>query len=173
MINLDLVIQPPEYLEIPPNEPAIFLNGPIQGTTDWQKEAIEIIHWGNPGIWIFNPRRDTPFNSDDQKEYKRQVHWELFYRDLISHRKAGVNLFWLARERWHDHERPYAQTTRVETGASLVEKKYAGAKIVFGAEEGYSGIKYIYEAIEFYHFKIIIHDNLVATCNEALKLLKS
>ncbi len=173
MINLDRVIQPPERLEIPPNEPVIFLNGPIQGTSDWQKEAIEIIHWGNPEIWIFNPRRDIPFAENDQKEYQRQVRWELFYRDLISHRRTGVNLFWLARERWHDHERPYAQTTRVETGVSLMEKKYAGAKIVFGAEKGYSGVKYLDEMFKFYCLEVVIHDNLVATCNEALKLLKS
>lgn len=172
-MNLERVIQPPERPEIPPNEPAIFLNGPIQGTSDWQEEAIKIIHWGNPQIWIFNPRRDQPFATGDQKEYGLQVHWEIYFRDLISHKKTGINLFWLAKERYHDSTRAYAQTTRVETGISVMERKYSGAKIILGVEDGYTGARYLREVIKHYCPEVIVHDNLMATCNEALKLLKS
>lgn len=155
-----LVIRPPEQAEI--DNPIIFLAGPIQGASDWQARAIEILHSANPDLVIASPRRDS---FGERFDYREQVDWETEYL-----RRAGFNgviLFWLAKEQEQIPGRSYAQTTRFELAEWVTEHKYTGAKVVIGIEEGYSGARYVRHRLREYD-GIPVVDSLETVCQEAL-----
>lgn len=87
------IYTPVEYIESEITKPVIFLAGPIQGSSDWQSEAIKIIKNATRRAIIASPRKDYLGKSFD---YGTQVDWETFHL-----RRAGQNgaiLFWLPRE---------------------------------------------------------------------------
>lgn len=166
---MERVIHPTDYREIS-NSPLIYLNGPIQGATDWQAQAIEIIQKLDfqGSIVIANPRQEY---LPGHFVYEEQVRWERFYRD--SARNNGVNMFWLAKEAEHDPKRAFAQTTRFELAESLGWYLSRGikhpSKIVIGIEGGYFGARYIRYVVSHDYSDeggevIPIYDSLEYTC---------
>jgi len=169
---MERVVGPTNYNDLS-NLQVLFLNGPIQGAPDWQKEAITIIHDLDclKSIWIANPRRDyLPGTFIPEEQYR----WERVHREIA--RNKGVNLFWLAKEVSHHPERAYAQATRFELAESLGwylkrSLKYP-SKMVLGVEKGFSGERYIKFAIdEDYsndYDRIQAHSSLEETCKAAV-----
>lgn len=130
------VIYPPA--ELNRGGKLVFLAGPIQGTGDWQKEAIRILRETAPEVNIANPRRGKLENDFD---YAEQVDWET--RHLAQAGRDGVIFFWLARETVHDPRRAYAQTSRLELGEWMSASARNEAQLVVGIEEGFFGARYI------------------------------
>ena len=154
-------------------EKMIFLAGPIQGTKNWQENAIkwlELSYKGEDELIIANPRRETPIGF----KYEDQVDWESFHLNY-----SDVILFWLAEETKHFCDRAYAQTTRFELG-----EWFDSEKVVIGANLSFPGLKYIKYKIEEFNksylqplpgyidSKMIPYSNsLLRTCCDALEML--
>ncbi len=160
------VYTPTNYIEQEVMSPVIFLAGPIQGTGDWQSDAIDIIHTQRPDIIIASPRRDY---LPGDFVYDRQVDWETFH--LRKAGKDGTILFWLAKELDHDCNRAYAQTTRAELFEWKVRHERDGAKLVIGIEEGFSGAKYIQRRFSQDCPQVPILETLIQTCQSAISLI--
>lgn len=160
------ILTPPEYKEL--SGPSIFLAGPIQGTSDWQAEAIKIISLLNDKVAIFNPHRDY---LDNEFVYEKQVDWETHYLRMAGNN--GVILFWLAKEHTHDPERAYAQTSRFELAEWKMRHERDGAKLVVGIEDGFSGARYIKRRLSQDCPNIKICSSLQETCEKAVALLNS
>ena len=124
------VYTPTNYIEKTVVHSVIFLAGPIQGAVDWQSTAIELIKKENPHIIVANPRRRC---LDGEFDYEAQVDWETFH--LRRAGENGVIMFWLPKETDHDHNRAYAQTSRVELGEWKVRHERDGVDLVIGIFE--------------------------------------
>ena len=162
MANGKIIISPDQ---IETDGPMIFLAGPIQGSRDWQDEAVEIIQKLNPEINIASPRRKS-FNENFV--YEDQVNWETKY--LRRSAKNGIIMFWLAKEAEHNPERAYAQTTRFELAEWKVRHEHDGTKVVVGIEDGFTGAKYIKFRFPQDCPDIPILSSLKDTCKRAVEL---
>ena len=125
------LITPPNYKDIPPNAPLVFLIGPIQGTSDWQSPAAWWLLDRLPNLFVASPRskmwrEDLPCTEKDRL-YKVQTHWEHTYIREVMNRvidppkgvaRAAIVAF-CAKEEVHDPSRAFAQTTRYEIGKIL------------------------------------------------------
>ena len=129
------LILPPYYTSV--RGPLIFLGGPVQGTYDWQADAIEIIQKKTPEIHIASPRR---MRIGDDFNYEDQVRWEGLYMEYG--RVNGVNLFWLAKELYPIPGRAFAQTSRQEIAEQRAKHEQGEKNLVVGIEQGFSGSRY-------------------------------
>jgi hypothetical protein len=159
------VFVPPEHVSS--EQRVIFLAGPIQGASDWQSYAINILTTLKPNICIASPRRE----KFEGVNYDEQVDWET--ENLRKAGKNGVIMFWLAKESEQIQERSYAQTSRAELFEWKVRHERDGAKIVIGIEEGFSGSKYIRRRFGQDCPDVPILDSLEETCKKALETIES
>jgi len=157
-------IYPPKITETA-SQPIIFLAGPIQGTDDWQKQAVQYFKTRLPNnsnainhLIIANPRCPTWHHH-----FSEQVDWESHYLNLAA--QQGVIIFWLAKETTHMCERAYAQTTRFELAEWVTKNPSA---VVLGIEDGFPGAKYIRHRLN----TLNIYANLTEVCDAAIKQLK-
>ena len=157
---------PPEYAET--DMPIIFLAGPIQGTSDWQTHAIEIIHSLGPDAQIASPRRPI-FDRDE--DYSVQINWETHH--LRNAASNGVIMFWLAKETEHNPERAYAQTSRAELFEWKVRHERDKVKLVVGIEDGFSGARYIRHRFSQDCPDVPILDSLEETCRTIFEILQA
>lgn len=150
-----------------PDEPIIFLAGPIQGALDWQSEAISIIHTIEPNIVVANPRRQY---LDETFDYDAQVEWEL----CLLHEASGYGciIFWLANEAVHHCQRPFAKTTRVEFGFFMAKHQILGSNIAVGFDVNFSGKDYFTHLIKKYGHGLSIHHSLERTCRAAIEICR-
>jgi hypothetical protein len=166
--------QPPEYAEIPDNQPVLFLAGPIQGAPFWQKEIIRYLQTPDRTdevVHVTNPRRDGPLEGNfGEEKYLEQVTWEEFY--LLRAAEFGGIIFWFAKKdpsQPYEPGRAYAQTTRIELGEALGWKRYKPSiNITIGIEPGYSGSeRYIRFKARQHNLKVYSH--IGDTCLDALR----
>ena len=158
---------PTQYIEQENKQPVIFLAGPIQGASDWQRAAINLIHEAKPDVTIASPRRDYlpgTFN------YAEQVDWETHHLQRAG--ENGAILFWLAKEQEHVPGRAYAQTTRAELFEWKVRNERDGAKLVIGIEDGFSGAKYVKHRFSQDCPAVQITDRLEEACTKAIELIR-
>ena len=89
------LIQPPDPLQVEPNEPVVFLAGSIDmgNTTDWQADLIRSLE--DCHCLVLNPRRknwDSTWPSDASfTPFREQVQWE-----LAAMEKAGLIAFYFS-----------------------------------------------------------------------------
>ena len=159
------VIYPPENYDS--GKKIIFLAGPIQGSRNWQKDAIDIILKSKVDVDIANPRREY---LNNEFVYEAQVDWETKFLNKAG--ENGVILFWLAKEEKHYCERPHAQTTRFELAEWKVKHQLLGRNIVLGIEEGFTNKRYITRRFTQDCPSVKICSTLEETCKEALSLIK-
>jgi len=170
-----MIIRPPERPRISKDDFVVFLAGPIQGTFDWQSQAIDYLSKrllnsfnysiSESNFHIASPRRltiDTEFRT---KKYNEQVDWECFWLNRAA--ANGVILFWLANEDEHDCKRAFAQTTRFELSEWKYKYEQNKTDIALGIHKDFSGRRYI-----VYRFlkdcpEVPIHDTLEQTCDDA------
>jgi hypothetical protein len=163
-MNTNNVINSPKIVEV--DKPVIFLAGPIQGASDWQVEAIKIIHDIDPQVIIANPRRDyLPGDFDHGK----QVDWETHFLRLAG--KSGVVLFWLAAQTTETPARAYAQTTRFELAEWKTRHEFTGAKLTLGIEDDFGNARYIRRRFGQDCPEVLIAETLEETCHNAVDLL--
>lgn len=160
------IFYPPDQILVG-EQSLVFLAGPIQGTTDWQSRAVELIGSLAPGVAIASPRREY---LPGDFVYSAQVDWETFM--LRQAAENGVILFWLAKETEHNPERAYAQTTRFELAEWVTRAQFdRNVRIVIGIEEGYSGARYVRHRLGQDCPWIPICDSLFKTCSAAAELI--
>ncbi len=115
-------------VKIIPNQPVVFLAGPIRNAPPWRDEVIETLLEKNLNIFIASPSRTIsdklrPHVEIDNKEYEvfeRQRAWEQYYLDAAS--KNGCILFYLPKESETKEvpDKIYAHITMLELGEWLV-----------------------------------------------------
>lgn len=155
-----------------PENPVIFLAGPIQGAADWQTRAVEFLAKGDiQDLTIACPRTEGPWHGC----YNEQVDWETRY--LAAAGKRGCILFWLAKENEHNCDRAYGQTTRFELGEwfgrTSVFMVSTPANIVVGIEEGFTNARYIRRRLYSDRLaRIGVFGYLEETCKQALFLVE-
>ena len=151
--------------------PLIFLAGPIQGAYRWQDTAVDLIQAAAPELYIASPRRASEEGEFGVEKYNGQVDWETYH--LRKAGEDGVIMFWLAKEFEHNCKRAYAQTTRFELAEWKMRHEYAGAKLVVGIEEGFTGAKYIHRRFPQDCPEVQLCSTLEETCREAVKLART
>jgi len=167
------LILPPTYLELI-DAPLIFLAGPIQGAARWQDKAIDYIINNAPELYVASPRR--PLNAKFQKKdfspemYDEQVDWERYH--LSKACENGAILFWMAKEKEHNCDRAYAQTTRLEFGEHKKLHELLGVKIAVGIEERFTNERYIRRVMSQDCPEIKIYSTLEDTCDEVIRLAR-
>lgn len=159
-----LVVAPPDYPDLA--GPLVFLAGPIQGTADWQAEAVRLLAALAPDLHVANPRRDYPPGTF---EYAAQVDWETHHLRYAG--RHGVILFWLADEVAHDCGRSYAQTTRFELAEWKVRHERDGAKLAVGIDRQFSGARYVRRRFAQDCPGVPVLDTLADTCRATITLL--
>lgn len=157
------LVTPPTYLDL--DGPLIFLAGPIQGTSDWQAAAIQMIHQLAPEIHIANPRHEL---INEKFDYDAQIQWDTYY--LHQAAQEGAILFWLASEEVPTPGRAYAQTTRFELAEWKIRHERDGARLVVGISANFSGRNYIKKRFSQDCPSVPLCSTLQATCEFAVQL---
>jgi len=155
------VYEPLEYYKR--NEKlAIFLAGGIDRAPDWQKDAIAYIKkkYSKLDLAILNPRRSTPFTTEDYEARSEQVSWEFMHL-----RYANVILFWFP-------ENAPCTTSLFELGYWLNT-----SKVVIGINPGHYKERSVTRQIEFLNesrigIKVEVASSLDVTVDNAMKFLR-
>ncbi|HEX2614916.1 MAG TPA: nucleoside 2-deoxyribosyltransferase domain-containing protein [Nitrososphaera sp.] len=165
---------PPQFANLPDEEPAIFLAGPIQGAPDWQEKAVKTFRkidlpWP---LHVFTPRVPRVSSSQEiSHSYERQVMWEK--RHLEKARDIGAVLFWFAAKDDslpYPEGRAYAQTSRIELGRVFGWRDLMATTIAMGIEPGYQGsVNYIKSMADEYG--IHIYDDLASLCRASVHFM--
>jgi hypothetical protein len=161
---MGMLVMPPQYPAL--RGPLVFLAGPVQGSADWQHDAISYLTAPALDLNIASPRRSYLPGTFD---YGAQVDWETHH--LRRAAEKGVILFWLAAEREHDCNRSYAQTTRFELAEWKVRHQRDGARLVVGIEDGFSGARYIRRRFTQDCPAVPIVTSLEDACDQTIKQL--
>lgn len=133
-------IQPAEIINLPADEPVIFLGGPIQGAPRWQYDARDIIHDIHEDIIVASPRKGY---APGTFQYHKQVDWEGYYLDRAGN-GIGTNMFWLPAQAEQTPGRSYGQTTRIEIGEWLTKcSNDPSINLVIGMPGGFGNERYI------------------------------
>jgi len=140
-----------------PSGPMVYLAGPIQGSANWQMEAIQILDDLAPELHVASPRA-----KDFKGGAERFLAWE--QQALVRAAADGVVLFWLAKETKHHCSRPYAANARFELGELAVKAATGLLCVVVGIEQGFPGGKYLQRRLTLSYPQIPICRTLRQTC---------
>ncbi len=135
--------------------PLFFLAGPCSGGGDWHKDLANLLLGHVGDCIIVNPSWDYDERHPHYKYrmvcvryFEHSLDFEIFYLDQAAEFwDRGSIIFWLAcesKERPRDDGEHYARDTRGEVGewrGYLRCKPHA--RVVMGAEEGFSGLSVI------------------------------
>lgn len=151
--------------------PAVFLAGPVKGAFDWRDEAIVHLRSKAVDLNICTPQRDGGVHKFSEEDYQQQVEWEGRYLRRCA--AEGCVLFWLPAEQQNGPPAAgcYAQTTRFELGEWLARSRTDRVALAIGAEEGYSGYRYLRSRLEQDFPEIELCHTLAETCQRAIDLL--
>ncbi len=145
--------------------PMIYLNGPIQGTGDWQTEAITHLGTLAPDVHVASPRAKQ-FTGDPDEH----LSWQTIYQDHAA--QNGVLLVWLSAESKHRCNRAYAQQARFELAEWAVKSQFNPAiKLVVGIERGFGGANYLRRRFTLTFPHVPLCRTLRQTCATAADLL--
>lgn len=144
--------------------PYIFLAGPTYRAPlrekSWRWEALKLLDGFDGGAYV--PENKDVAQIFDEKDYEKQVAWELQALSL-----ATVVLFWVPR----DMKYLPGMTTNVEFGWMLGQSDpYRAAPIVLGFPEGAPHMRYMSELAR--RFDIGVFHTLEETVNAAVNLAK-
>ena len=159
------LFRPPKQPDTPVTRPLIYLNGPIQGCPDWQREVIKQIGHltevdvASPRVAKFSGKLDD------------QMRWEITMQEITA--KAGVILWWFPRETSHRCNRAYAQAARFELGEWAARSKAGLARIVVGFERGFTGGPYLRRRLTVGYPNIPICSSLRQICAVAVELART
>lgn len=146
--------------------PLIYLAGPIQGSVDWQSEAIDALGDLAPDVHVAS-QRGANFKGGMDK----QLVWERACIDRAA--RDGVILFWCARETNHRCNRTYAAQMRFEMGEWMVKATLGLARVVVGIEKGFTGGPYLQRRFLLDFPSVPVCRALRQTCVAAVEKLQS
>lgn len=158
-------ISPPHFG--PVDGPLVYLAGPIEGAPDWQAEAVARLAALDPSLNVANPRRELAPGEELASE---QIDWETGY--LRRAEDNGAVLFWMAAERDHVPWRAYAQIARAQLFEYKARHELAGARVVVGIEENFSGGTYIRRRFEQETVGVPLFRSLEECCVAAAHLAR-
>lgn len=156
------ILHPPDIVPVE-TWPMIYLAGPVNGTTNWQYDAIDIIGKFNASVSIANPRCSM-FHGDFDKEFI----WEDFYMDAAAHN--GAVMFWFPRETYHRCDRTYAANARFQLGTMAMLTRFANVRVVVGFATGFTGAAAYSRMLRNRYPAVPICRTLQQTCAVALEL---
>lgn len=174
-----IILRSPDYEDVD-SQRLVFLGGPIQGASDWQKEAIRFLLDNlSDRYTIASPRSLRTI-----EEYYGQMEWEHYHLQ-----RAHTIFFWLPcplslsfSERLRVlfsgiPPRPYAQTMWFELGWFTCYCRHFTDKVnlVVGMEHGFPNGRYITHVLNNKDFskKIPIEEDLTLALKKTLHILKS
>lgn len=146
--------------------PLIYVNGPIQGAVDWQREAVDILGEFAPDVHVASPRA-LAFNG----KFEDQLAWQTTYIERAA--QSGVILFWFPREAFHRCNRAYAQQARFELGEWAARSRAGLARVVVGIERGFTGGPYLRRRLALAYPNIPLCSRLRQTCAAAAELAQT
>lgn len=161
-------ITPPFSIQQPDN-PVVFLAGPVQGAHDWQSEVAEVLLENEPSLSIVSPRGPEGLYQPPSTWLtdEEQTPWEKHHLRLA--RDSGVLAMWMAAQDYDTPGRAFAQTSRIEFGRIAGWLDYnPSVHFVFGVHPGYRGgnRRYFEEVCD--EFAIPVQDKLDEWC-EAIR----
>jgi hypothetical protein len=142
--------------------PLVYLAGPIQGSVNWQAEAIEILGELAPDIHVASAR-----GPDFRGGVERHLSWEQLFLERAA--RDGVILFWCARESTHRCNRTHAAQMRFELGEWAVKSSVGLARLAVGIERGFTGGPYLQRRFTLSYPSIPICRTLRQTCAVAIE----
>ena len=145
--------------------PLVYLNGPIQGTNDWQADAIAILGDLAPDLHVASARARSFAGGPEKHMIWEQAFIERSARD-------GVVLFWCARETSHRCNRTYAAQMRFELGEWAVKSSAGLARLVVGIERGFTGGPYLHRRLTLSYQNIPVCRTLRQACAVAAELAR-
>jgi len=145
--------------------PLVYLNGPIQGTDDWQAEAIAILGDLAPDLHVASARARSFAGGPE-----RHMAWEQAFIERGA--RDGVVLFWCARETRHRCDRTYAAQMRFELGEWAVKSSIGLARLVVGIERGFTGGPYLHRRLTLSYSNIPVCRTLRQACAVAAELTR-
>jgi hypothetical protein len=164
-------------LLVEPNQPVMFLAGPIRNAPKWHHEAIRHALKANTNTFVAVPIRDVPddirpFVIADiaQPTFERQRAWELYY--LEKARNNGCVVFWLPKEAdvKEFQDKIYAHITMMELGTAIgLYSLMPAIKMVVGTDGEFPEWRTI--KLDLDEQEIPICYSLEETINTALKLI--
>lgn len=113
-------VEAPNYIDLPEDQPSIFLGGGITGVEDWQAKAISRLQ-GLGDITVVNPRRKNFNVNGGFDQTREQIKWEHYYLDKVSQ-----VMFWFSNE-------TIQPIVLFELGARMREYKW---RATYGGKEG-------------------------------------
>jgi hypothetical protein len=145
--------------------PLVYLNGPIQGSQDWQAEAINLLGDLAPDLHVASPRAKS-FTGGPEKH----MAWEQAFIERAA--RDGVVLFWCARETKHRCDRTFAAQQRFELGEWAVKSSAGLARLVVGIERGFTGGPYLQRRLALSYPNIPLCRTLRQACTAASELAR-
>jgi hypothetical protein len=145
--------------------PLVYLNGPIQGSLNWQEEAIEILGGVAPDLHVASARGRN-FAGGPEKH----MAWEHAFIERAA--RDGVVMFWCARESKHRCDRAYAAQMRFELGEWAVKSSAGLARLVVGVEKGFMGGSYLQRRLALAYPNIPLCRTLRQACVAAVELTR-
>lgn len=165
-------IIPPHPIRHPEN-PVVFLAGPVQGTDNWQAEAADILLQSPVNMSIISPRGNQELYNAPSAWLERgeQNPWEKHHLRLA--RDTGVLAMWMAEQTYETPGRAYAQTSRIEFGriAGWLDYK-SDIKFVFGISPRYQGGNATYLQEVCAEHNISVQHDLGDWCLEIIERLQ-
>lgn len=145
--------------------PLIYLAGPIQGTANWQAEAVAILGELAPDVHVASPRA-VSFTGG----VERHLAWEQQFMERAARR--GAILFWCARELSHRCNRAYAAQMRFDLGEWTVKSSIGIGRLVVGIERGFTGGPYLQRRYALHYPHVPVCRILRQTCAVAAELAR-
>lgn len=168
-------ITAPNWVDIEENEIVVFLAGPIQGSSNWHDEALDMFmkkYKGN--ITICSPKRKIGMEKTIDG-YKEQVLWET--KHLHRAAEKGAIIFWFANEKEQIYDsggkiRSYGKTSRTEYGVWKTMHDIYKCNVILGLDTDWQKEKYFRTCIEQDNSNIPICNSLDKTINKTIKIIK-
>ncbi len=157
-----------------PNNPVVFLAGPVQGAEDWQKAAADMLLAQGAEASIISPRGAPELYQKPSAwlDNNKQNPWERHYLRLA--REKGVLAMWMAEQTFETPGRAYAQTSRIEFGFIAGWKDYnPDLDFVFGVSDTYQGGNKTYMQEVCGEIGVPVHNSLGTWCAAILERLNS
>ncbi len=165
-------IIPPHQIKQPDN-PVVFLAGPVQGAHDWQRAAANHLIDAGAEASIISPRGLPELYKEPSPwlNNELQTPWEKHHLRLA--RDKGVLAMWMAEQVYETPGRAYAQTSRIELGriAGWLDYNSPNIKLVFGISPEYIGGNQTYMEQVCNEFNIPVQRRLDEWCAEILRKL--
>ena len=164
-------IIPPHNISQPDN-PVVFLAGPVQGSYNWQAVAANQLLASPSAMSIISPRGAPELYKKPSAwlDAEQQTPWEKYHLRLA--RETGVLAMWMAAQNYETPGRAHAQTSRIEFGKIIGWMDYDPTmRFVFGVDQLYNSGNQTYMEQDCKDHSIPIARSLDEWCEQIIQKL--